>query len=926
MAKEHDRNAESHAGEEELQLLGQASREGSPDSDIVAQSNQRHMNGPRRQSSFAQPRPNGTPRTVNRVRFDVEDSVHGDGSVADERDEEANGWLEEEDYLSSNGHAEGHGRRDSGQRAPLLTDIEAPSVTVAESDFNPEDLLESARPKSNMRSAFMNMANSIIGAGIIGQPYAIRQAGLLTGIVLLIGLTITVDWTIRLIVTNSKMSGANSFQATMEHCFGKSGLVAISIAQWAFAFGGMVAFCIIVGDTIPHVVTAIFPSWPTSHFLWLLTDRRAVIVVFIMGVSYPLSLYRDIAKLAKASTMALVSMLVIIVTVITQGPRVPPEMRGPIKGSLLINNGVFQAIGVISFAFVCHHNSLLIYGSLKKPTMDRFARVTHFSTSISMLACLAMALSGYLNFGSLTQGNVLNNFPTDNIMVNVARLCFGLNMLTTLPLEAFVCREVMTEYYFPHEPFNPNRHLIFSTSLVFSAMMLSLLTCDLGIVFELNLLHNFHLCYAKIQEFGRINMSDTDAIWAAFGHDSALCDRILAAAKQNRDQMQLFADMARYASKFMTRDLKNDSVPSSKKRKLEESSEDVNQAPAGGQKSVILSAPDTSFSIPQRKKLALEVTSNSQSYTLVARNTASGDEHEISFDSIEQIFCLPVPEKAQRQWNFVVFASPRTNGTEQEQIVWTMNEVAPTNMAFADGWGPQEHDSQITCTIRTLNVCLGAFGKTVITPDESEFASAIPQSHRKGEKAYHVKAHRGSKDGYLFFLTSGILWAFKKPLAQFTFENIESTSYTSVLQRTFNLVITTMPDVTTGKKEETEFSMLDQADFAGIDEYIKKHNLNDASMAEERRAKKLHINGKPKTEENVDGEPANGVEQEDDEETELQKAERQLEDEEDEEEEDYDPGSEGESEGEGSSSGEEDEGGDEAEEMEEDDAEGDDEE
>lgn len=63
--------------------------------------------------------------------------------------------------------------------------------------------------------------------------------------------------------------------------------------------------------------------------------------------------------------------------------------------------------------------------------------------------------------------------------------CFGLNMLTTLPLECFVCREVMTLYYFPHEPFNPNRHLIFSTSLVLSAMTTSLVTSDLGVVFEL---------------------------------------------------------------------------------------------------------------------------------------------------------------------------------------------------------------------------------------------------------------------------------------------------------------------------------------------------------------------------------------------------------------------------------------------------------
>lgn len=58
-------------------------------------------------------------------------------------------------------------------------------------------------------------------------------------------------------------------------------------------------------------------------------------------------------------------------------------------------------------------------------------------------------------------------------------------MLTTLPLEAFVCREVMFNYWFPDEPWDPNRHLIFTSALVVSAMALSLVTCDLGAVFEL---------------------------------------------------------------------------------------------------------------------------------------------------------------------------------------------------------------------------------------------------------------------------------------------------------------------------------------------------------------------------------------------------------------------------------------------------------
>ena len=57
----------------------------------------------------------------------------------------------------------------------------------------------------------------------------------------------------------------------------------------------------------------------------------------------------NLIQLAKASTLALISMLVIIVTVITQGARIDPELRGDVKGFLGIKSGIFQAIGVISF-------------------------------------------------------------------------------------------------------------------------------------------------------------------------------------------------------------------------------------------------------------------------------------------------------------------------------------------------------------------------------------------------------------------------------------------------------------------------------------------------------------------------------------------------------------------------------------------------
>ncbi|KAI4282958.1 MAG: hypothetical protein L6R38_002525 [Xanthoria sp. 2 TBL-2021] len=114
----------------------------------------------RRQSSISRQPPDGLPRkprTPNRVRFEVEE--HSDGeSATNSRPAES----DEEDYLP---HDTSIGqRRENAQRAPLLTGIEAPSVTVASTDFDldAEHLLDISRPKSGMRSAFMNMANSIM--------------------------------------------------------------------------------------------------------------------------------------------------------------------------------------------------------------------------------------------------------------------------------------------------------------------------------------------------------------------------------------------------------------------------------------------------------------------------------------------------------------------------------------------------------------------------------------------------------------------------------------------------------------------------------------------------------------------------------------------------------------------------------------------
>ncbi|KAI8329711.1 transmembrane amino acid transporter protein-domain-containing protein [Chlamydoabsidia padenii] len=376
--------------------------------------------------------------------------------------------------------------RQSQHRPLLLPDDEDDDDTDSMNNQEESKFYRLPSDGGSIFTSFLNMANSIIGAGIIGIPYSIKEAGFGMGILLLMILTVVVDWTIRLLIFNGKLAGRSTYQDLLQFTFGRPGLIAISIFQFVFAFGGMCAYCVIIGDTIPHVIRSLFPSIETTPILWIFANRNLCIAFFTLFVSYPLSLYRDISKLAKTSALALVAIVFITVSVAVEGPKVQSELRGSTEHRFdFMQDEIFQGIAVISFAYVCHHNSFLIFGSLKQPSLNRFASVTHWSMGIAFLTCIILGLSGYLVFTDQTAGNILNNFPSDNVFINIARLAFGLNMFTTIPLETFVCREVLETFFWPSKAFNLKRHFILTSILTLVALIISLLTCNLGIVLEL---------------------------------------------------------------------------------------------------------------------------------------------------------------------------------------------------------------------------------------------------------------------------------------------------------------------------------------------------------------------------------------------------------------------------------------------------------
>lgn len=142
-------------------------------------------------------------------------------------------------------------------------------------------------------------------------------------------------------------------------------------------------------------------------------------------------------------------------------------------------------------------------------------------------------------------------------------------------------------------------------------------------------------------------------------------------------------------------------------------------------------------------------------------------KHQISavskrkFANPEHIICLPVPEKAQAQYMFCVIPYNRDGVNvppTHEQIMWTVpNTLLKPSQVSGKLSVEGEEETYRSLLLRILNKCLQPFQKQVVVPNEKEFMSQAAQVYRKGERAVHVKAFRGSKDGEFW-----VFWSYRK--------------------------------------------------------------------------------------------------------------------------------------------------------------------
>ena len=278
----------------------------------------------------------------------------------------------------------------------------------------------------------------------------------------------------------------------MFRSFGRRGALLYGVFAFLFAFGGMCAYTVIIGDTVPGVLRTMFgvssSEAKLSPFLMLITDRRVVIAVSSYLIMFPVSSVRNISALAKFSIFALVAIVLIALLIVIDGSvLLASSFRGNSTDlfTFVKPEGISAAIGTLCFAYVCHHNT---FKSLKLPTVKNFNMVNFFSLGYACLCSLFIGVTGYVIFNDKILSNILNCFPSTDVMINFARLLFALDMSLTYPLELFIARNTLFKSGLgldTNSKISNTLHMATTVALITMTTIIGVSTCNLGVVFDL---------------------------------------------------------------------------------------------------------------------------------------------------------------------------------------------------------------------------------------------------------------------------------------------------------------------------------------------------------------------------------------------------------------------------------------------------------
>lgn len=300
-----------------------------------------------------------------------------------------------------------------------------------------------AKATNTATGALLLLLKSFVGTGVLFLPRAFLNGGMLFSSVVLVTVSsLSYYCFILLVRTRLKIDG--SFGDMGGQLYGKH-MRRIILASVALSqFGFVSAYFVFVSANLQAFVTAV------SNCQTFIAIKFLILIQLVIFM--PLSLIRDISKLAFTALIADVFILLGLIYlygysinhILGQGVA-DIKAFNPMSWTLFVGTAIFtfEGIGLI----------IPIQESMKRP--QKFPLVLGITMVIVTTIFLSMGVLGYATFGSATETVVILNLPQDKF-VNGIQFLYAIAILLSTPLQLFPAIRILENELFTRSgKYNP---------------------------------------------------------------------------------------------------------------------------------------------------------------------------------------------------------------------------------------------------------------------------------------------------------------------------------------------------------------------------------------------------------------------------------------------------------------------------------------
>jgi len=296
--------------------------------------------------------------------------------------------------------------------------------------------------EASIPSEVFNLVKSIVGSGVLSLPYGVAAFGNApSALIPAVAITSIMGglsaYTFGMIARVCKNTNTLSYSDAWDATVGKRFAPLIAFSCFFDCFAGVLSYSMILADSAVNLLKG-------SGITVARTPALLAITTFIL---LPLCLMKNLASLAPFSLVGIVSMLYITLAMGVRwlgkayspgGTYFASQLAEPVFGNMGAKSALsFQVLiltCMLTNAYIAHFNAPKFLSELKDNTMSRFNQVIAWSFGISVALYAAATSFGFLTFGAVSNGFILNNYSVKDKIMSLASVAVTISITTSYPL------------------------------------------------------------------------------------------------------------------------------------------------------------------------------------------------------------------------------------------------------------------------------------------------------------------------------------------------------------------------------------------------------------------------------------------------------------------------------------------------------------